>query len=186
MTDVNLSLKNIESSDRIREYVNKKMAKFDRLLPNIQEIDVELAYIKSARNIEDRNVAQITIHAKSCILRTEERSNDILTSIDNALEKMHHQIERYKSRKQRSRRQGFDQARVVEESAFLPEEPQQPAIVRRKSFTIIPMDELEAIEQMKLLEHENFFIFFNANTNAINVLYRRRDGTYGLIEPRLG
>jgi putative sigma-54 modulation protein len=186
MTEVNLSLKNIESTDRIKEYVNKKMAKFDRLLPSIQEIDVELSYIKSARNIEDRNVAQITIHAKSCILRTEERSNDILTSIDNALEKMHHQIERYKSRKQRSRRQGFDEANSALEATYPGDEIAKPAIVRRKSFTIIPMDEIEAIEQMKLLEHENFFIFFNANTNAINVLYKRRDGTYGLIEPRLG
>lgn len=186
MTEVNLSLKNIEGTDQLKEYVNKKMAKFDRLLPNIQEIDVELAYIKSARNIEDRNVAQITIHAKSCILRTEERSSEILTSIDNALEKMHHQIERYKSRKQRNRRQGIDKALIAEEIIGITDEDEKPAIVRRKSFTIIPMDELEAIEQMKLLEHENFFIFFNANTNAINVLYRRRDGTYGLIEPRLG
>lgn len=186
MTEVNLSLKNIESTAQIKEYVNKKMAKFDRLLPNIQEIDVELAHIKSARDIEDRNVAQITIHAKSCILRTEERSSEILTSIDNALEKMHHQIERYKSRKQRNRRQGIDKELLAEESIGIIDEDEKPAIVRRKSFTIIPMDELEAIEQMKLLEHENFFIFFNANTNAINVLYRRRDGTYGLIEPRLG
>jgi putative sigma-54 modulation protein len=59
-------------------------------------------------------------------------------------------------------------------------------IARRKSFTLVPMDELEAIEQMRLLEHENFFIFYNANTSSINVLYRRRDGDYGLIEPNLG
>ena len=61
-----------------------------------------------------------------------------------------------------------------------------PVIARRKSFTMTPMDELEAVEQMKLLGHENFFVFYNANTNAINVLYTRRDGSYGLIEPKVG
>lgn len=66
------------------------------------------------------------------------------------------------------------------------EEEPTPIIARRKEFTLVPMDELEAIEQMKLLGHENFFVFYNVNTNAINILYTRRDGTYGLIEPKLG
>jgi putative sigma-54 modulation protein len=60
------------------------------------------------------------------------------------------------------------------------------AIVRRKTFTLVPMDENEAIEQMALLDHEDFFIFYNVNTNSINVLYQRRDGNYGLIEPKIG
>jgi putative sigma-54 modulation protein len=59
-------------------------------------------------------------------------------------------------------------------------------IVRRKRFLLAPMDEMEAIEQMSLLGHENFFVFYNANTHTINVLYRRRDGMYGLIEPEIG
>ncbi len=59
-------------------------------------------------------------------------------------------------------------------------------IVRRKTFTLFPMDEYEAIEQMKLLGHENFFVFFDMNSNSVNVLYRRRDGDYGIIEPKLG
>jgi putative sigma-54 modulation protein len=58
-------------------------------------------------------------------------------------------------------------------------------IARRKRFLVTPMDELEAIEQMSMLGHENFFVFFNVNTNAINILYRRRDGNYGLIEPEI-
>ena len=61
-----------------------------------------------------------------------------------------------------------------------------PVIMRRKHFPLSPMDELEAIEQMSLLGHENFFIFFNVNTNSVNVLYRRRDGNFGLIEPQIG
>jgi putative sigma-54 modulation protein len=58
--------------------------------------------------------------------------------------------------------------------------------VRRKRFVVLPMNEMEAMEQMELLGHELFFVFYNANTNAINVLYRRRDGNYGLIEPQVG
>ncbi len=182
----NLSFKNLDSTDKLKEYVEKKMVKIERLLPNIQEVDVDLSYAKSARNIEDRYVAQITIHAKSCILRTEERSNEIMTSIDSAMEKMHHQIERYKSRKQRSRKESVAEVIAAEEATLNIEPDNHPVIARRKSFTLVPMDELEAIEQMRLLEHENFFIFYNANTNAINVLYKRRDGDYGLIEPKLG
>lgn len=59
-------------------------------------------------------------------------------------------------------------------------------IVRRKTFTLTPMDEVEALEQLQLLGHEDFFVFYNANTNKINVLYKRRDGTYGLIDPVVG
>ena len=182
----NLSFKNLDPTDRLKEYVEKKMVKIERLLPNIQEADVDLSYVKSARNMEDRYVAQITIHAKSCILRTEERSSEIMTSIDSAMDKMHHQIERYKSRKQRSHKDSVADVIAAEENAFPLENESHPIIARRKSFTLVPMDELEAIEQMRLLEHENFFIFYNANTNSISVLYRRRDGDYGLIEPKLG
>jgi putative sigma-54 modulation protein len=66
------------------------------------------------------------------------------------------------------------------------EEEEEPLIVRRKRFMLAPMDEREAVEQMKLLGHENFFVFYNANTSEFNVLYRRRDGTYGIIIPEIG
>jgi putative sigma-54 modulation protein len=66
------------------------------------------------------------------------------------------------------------------------EDEEAPLIVRRKHFVLTPMDEFEAIEQMQLLGHEDFFVFYNANSNAINVLYKRRDDTYGLIEPQIG
>jgi putative sigma-54 modulation protein len=65
-------------------------------------------------------------------------------------------------------------------------EVERPAIARRKQFVLTPMDEAEALEQMSLLGHEDFFVFYNARTNAVNVLYRRRDGTYGLIETEIG
>jgi putative sigma-54 modulation protein len=95
------------------------------------------------------------------------------------------QIERYKGKRQRGRN-----GRAVPEAEALPaeevEEEAGPIIARRKRFPVSPMDEMEAIEQMSLLGHENFFVFFNVNSSSINVLYRRRDGTYGLIEPIIG
>ena len=75
---------------------------------------------------------------------------------------------------------------MAAESATDDEDDIQPLIARRKEFTLVPMDEMEAIEQMALLGHEDFFVFCNANTSQINVLYRRRDGTYGLIIPTIG
>jgi putative sigma-54 modulation protein len=93
-------------------------------------------------------------------------------------------MERYKGKHYRGRgtnRIGEDLALAEEE----PAEEESPVIARRKRFVLDPMDELEAVEQMTMLGHENFFVFFNANSNTINVLYRRRDGTYGLIEPEV-
>ncbi len=69
---------------------------------------------------------------------------------------------------------------------FEDDEDFAPVIARRKKFTLIPMDEMEALEQMSLLGHNNFFVFYNANTNMVNVLYKRRDGAFGLIEPEIG
>ena len=184
---VDIFTRNIEVTDRINDYVNKKVSKLDRFLSGIDEARVDLDFIKSARSASDRQVAQITIRGKGYILRSEERADDIFSAIDAALEKMQRQIERFKGKRSRGRGDGTPASEVV---APIPEpedtaEP-QPIIVRRKHFTLTPMDEMEAIDQMTLLGHEVFFVFYNANTNAINVLYRRRDGTYGLIEPEVG
>ena len=181
--------KNMELTDRISEYVTKKMTKLDRYLNDIEETRVDLAFQKSARNPSDRQVAQITIRGRGYILRTEERSDDIFAAVDLALEKMHRKIERYKGKRVRGRGDGISAAGVAPEVAMAAdlEETEEPAVIaRRKAFNMVPMDEAEALEQMTQLGHENFFVFYNANTNAVNVLYRRRDGTYGLIQPTLG
>lgn len=182
---VEILARNMEVTDRIREYVTNKASKLDRYLNELEEIRVELAYLKSARSAADRQVAQITARGKGVLLRTEERADDIFAAFDTALDKMQRQIDRLKGKRQRGRGDGRSAAEVVpmpEES--IEEEPEE--IVRRKKFPLVPMGELEAIEQMKLLGHNNFFIFFNADANAIQVLYRRRDGAFGLIEPTLG
>jgi putative sigma-54 modulation protein len=181
--------RNMEVTDRLQDYVTKKVSKLDRYLNEIEEARVDLAYIKSARSAGDRQVAQITIRGKGFILRSEERADDIFAAVDTALEKMQRRVERYKGKHYRGRGDGksfthADPALVMDEEEE--EEETQPVIARRKHFPVAPMDELEAIEQMNLLGHESFFVFYNVNSNAINILYRRRDGNYGLIEPEIG
>jgi putative sigma-54 modulation protein len=191
---VDIFAKNLEVSDRLNDYVNKKVSKLDRFLPGIEQTRVDLSYEKSARSSADRQVAQITIWGKGFILRTEERADDIFAAMDASLDKMQRQIERLKGKRVRGRGDGTPASEVPSvvglENADLEgmevEIEEAPIIARRKEFVLTPMDELEAIDQMRLLGHDNFFVFYNANSNQINVLYRRRDGSYGLIEPKLG
>lgn len=180
--------RDFEVTDRITDYITKKVTKLDRHLSMIDETRIELSYIKSARSALDRYVAQMTVRGKGFILRSEERADDIRAAIDIALEKLDRQVSRYKGKHFNNRGDGKSAAEVVDVSPeFLAEleSEEPPVIVRRKKFDLIPMAEEEAIEQMKLLGHDNFFVFYNAKIGAVNVLYRRRDGTYGLIEPQV-
>ena len=170
--------KNIEVTDRLQEYIDRKVGKLDRYLPTMTEARVELS-VESAKSAKDRQVAQLTVRSKGTLLRAEERSADMFTSIDAIVDKMYRQIVRYKG-KRYGRGRGPGEIPPVEE--FEEEAPSH--IVRTKRFQVIPMDEEEAIEQMELLGHD-FFIFFNVSTDGINVLYRRKDGNYGLLEPEL-
>ena len=187
--EVEIYGRNMDVTDRLNDYVTKKVSKLDRKLNGIDDARVDLAYVKSARSAADRQVAQITVRGKGFMLRTEERADDIFAALDTAVDKMERQIERYKGKRNRGRGDGRSAAEVV---AMPPaeieaeEEEAGPIIARRKQFQVAPMDEEEAIEQMSLLGHESFFVFFNVDTNKMNVLYKRRDGSYGLIEPEIG
>jgi len=183
---IEITTKNMEVTDRINEHVEKKVAKFDRLLNGIVETHVDLSNIKSARSVSDRHVAQITLRGKGFILRSEERADDIFSAIDAAQEKMQRQIERFKGKRYHGRGDGISASEVIPEEVPVEITEQSPVIARRKEFELVPMDEMEALDQMVLLGHENFFIFYNANSNNINVLYHRMDGTYGLINPKVG
>ena len=173
--------RNMRLTDSTREYVEKKAAKLERYLQEIDEIRVELSHAKTARSATDRQVAQITVHGKGFILRTEERADDVHAAFDTALDKMQRQIERYKGKHYRGRGDGRSAAEVAEEEWPVDDETGEllPLIARRKKFVLVPMTEDEAVEQMKLLGHDNFFVFFNVEQNSIQVLYRRRNGTYG-------
>lgn len=188
---VNVVGRNMQVTDRAREYVTKKVSKFDRYLTNIEEAVVELRHDASARSATDRHVAQITVYGKRLMLRSEERNSDLFAAIDAAVDKIQRQIARYKGKKYRGRGTSESVSQQVMEEELLAlereaAEEEEPVIARRKRFLLYPMDEREAIEQMKLLGHDNFFVFYNATTDRINVLYRRRDGTYGLIDPEIG
>jgi putative sigma-54 modulation protein len=185
--EVEIYGRNMEVTERIEDYVTTKVSKLDRYLQGIDEARVDVAYVKSARSAADRQVAQITVRGKGFILRSEERADDIFSAFDTALEKMQRRIERYKGKRNRGRGDGRSAAEVVPEEIYEEESNELgPVIARRKRFFLVPMSEFEALEQMDLLGHELFFVFYNANTNAVNVLYKRRDGTYGLIEPEVG
>lgn len=183
--EVEIYGRNLDVTERIQDYIDKKVSRLDRYLNSIEEARVDLAYVKSARSAADRQVAQITIRGKGYILRVEERADDIFTALDSALSKMQRRIERYKGKHYRGRGDGQSVAEFVSGELEEDEIDETPIIVRRKHFLLTPMDEMEAIEQMILLGHDDFFVFFNANTNAICVLYKRRDGKYGLIDPEV-
>lgn len=182
---VEIFVKNMQATDRIKEYVEKKVGKLDRFLTTIDQARVDLTFYKSARSAADRQVAQITLSGKGFTLRVEEGADDIFAAIDSSVDKMQRKIERYKGKHYRGRGDGTSVSDATTETIPAEQEP-EPIIARRKQFVLVPMDEMEAIEQMSMLGQENFFVFYNANTSAINVLYKRNDGTYGLIEPKLG
>ncbi|MEA3459413.1 MAG: ribosome-associated translation inhibitor RaiA [Chloroflexota bacterium] len=171
--------KNIEVADSLRRRIEKKVSKLDRYLPTADEARVELS-VERTKSAEDRQVVQLTLKDGRTMLRAEERSNDMFASLDAALDKIRRQIRRYKGRR-RDRWQGKLKGKPP---AVGYEEEAPPHIVKVKSFQMNPMGEEEAIEQMELLGHD-FFVFFNVDTGSINILYRRRDGNYGLIQPEL-
>lgn len=183
--------RHLEVTDWIRQYIDKKVSRLERYLPQMQEMRAELTQSET-RAAADRYTAQITVWANGQILRAEESTSDIFASIDATIDKMAKQLQRFKGRRYESRRRASAAASMEAElNALTPapedEEPEADfdgAIIRRKQFAIEPMNEEEALEQMELLGHD-FFVFFNPDVNAVNVIYRRRDGNYGVLQPKL-
>lgn len=183
---VEVQARNIRLTERIEEYVSKKAGNLDHYLSAIDEVRVELSHHKAARNATDRNVAQITAHGKGFVLRSEERADETLAAFDFAMDNMQRQIEHYKGKHYHGRGDGRSAAEAAEDVIDEETGELSPLVAKRKKFVIYPMNEEEAVVQMRNLGHDNFFIFYNAETSKINVLYRRRNGSYGLIEPELG
>ena len=172
-----ISGKNLEISDWLYEFVETKVQRLDRYLPGIEEARVDLS-VENTKSSDKRQRAQLTLRRGKVVLRSEEQSADMFAAVSAALDKMQRQIDRYKGR--RWERKGVREPRPIE----LIEEEDLPKIVRTKSFLVLPMTPEEAVEQMELLGHD-FFVFFNAGVDEINVLYRRKDGDYGLLQPEL-
>lgn len=203
--NINIHGHNFKVTERTAEYATEKLEKLSRYLPNIRDIHLELSLEESKRG-GDFSVAEITlVHARGAILRAEERANgktqaSIDAAINQAIDKMYRQITRFRGKRRDKRRQRGRFAPTEEELALaeeLPEEVstveeddpyadflngEEPDVVRRKTVSTVPMTEHEAIDQMELLGHK-FFMFLNAETNVINVVYRRDDGDYGVLIP---
>jgi putative sigma-54 modulation protein len=179
--EIIVKTRNVEINESLRNYVENKVGKLDRYLPNIDYATVELA-VRNSRSVQDRHVAQITLRSTNgAFLRAEECSADMYASVDAALDKMSRQIERYKGKHWQS----FDRP----QQEALPEELEtedggEAQLVRTKTFTTRPMSVEEAIEQMELLGHD-FFAFYDATSSSFSVIYRRRDAGYGLLIPEL-
>lgn len=182
--DVKIFGRNINIGENLEEQVQSKVSGLDRYLDDIVDARVDLAST-NARSANEREVVQITVQGKGFILRAEERSSDIIGALNMAVDTIQRRIERYKGKRNKRWKQGID-LKNAPENEVLEEQDLEPAIARRKQFALRPMDEWEAIEQMELLGHNNFFVFYNAQTEAINVLYRRHDGSLGLIHPFVG
>lgn len=189
--ELKIHARNVDVTSRLQEHVEKKVSKLERYLPNIQEVRVDLAIEKRKQGV-DQCIAQLTLrNTRGVILRAEEkRQADIYAALDLALDKMYRQIRRYKG-KQKRRGGRFaeaeaDWALVEPLPVDIPEDEEEEeeklAIVRRKQLELVPMSEEEAIDQMELLGHD-FFVFLNAETAKIGVLYRREHGNYGVLEP---
>ncbi len=177
---IEISGKNVNVSDAMRNRIEGKMNKFERYFNSEVEALVNLSQVKNSQIVE------ITIPLKNgAIIRVEETNFDMISSIDKAFEKLSRQIRRHKTALKK-RYQTHESIRFEEIEPLEGEEAgsadEEIRIVRTKAFPIKPMDPEEAIMQMNLLGH-NFFVFLNAETEEVNVVYGRKNGGYGLIEP---
>jgi len=173
--------KNLEVTPALRAYAEKKLSKFEKYLADEQETLAEM----NMRTEKDFHIVELTIQVNGLTLRGESRTDDMYKSIDDAVDKIERQWDKFKTkihkRLQRTKLSELTspaQDEVTEKSS----EDVEFRIVKTKRFAIKPMSVEEAIMQMELLGHD-FFVFSNADNDQVNVVYKRRDGNYGLIEP---
>jgi putative sigma-54 modulation protein len=188
--EVHIQGHNLKIHPTLEEYTLKKVDKLDHYLPNIQEVRVDLGREHVTRG-ENRSVAQITVrHQRGAILRAEERvAGEIEIALNLALDKMYRQIQRFKGKRDRKGRERFsatmeelDNAQAIPDIQEQAEEFADAVIARRKQVSVTAMTEEEAIEQMELLGH-SFFIYYDANGGGLCVVYKRKDGNYGVLNP---
>lgn len=176
--------KNMNVSERTEAYVRQKLGRLDRHLSEPVEARVELS-TENTKNVNQRQIVQVTLDKNGTIIRAEERSAEMRAAVDAVVDKLDKQIRRYKDKQVRKRRApvGLGEA-VAEQTAELSEPEPEPLIVRTKKFKTLPMSPPEAVDQMELLGH-SFYLFLNQDTGDVNVVYRRDDGNYGVLEPQL-
>ena len=175
--ELEIIAKNLEDAEAIESYVNRKIGKLSRYLPNIGEGKVEIREERT-RSPQQRFTVQVTLNSKGTLLRGEERGDSVYAAVDAVYEVMSRQIEHFKGKKYRKSRG------VPLRPVLVGEVEAAPKVVRVKRFIARTMSVADAAEQMELLGHD-FFLFVNDDNEALSLLYRREDGDYGLIEPEL-
>ena len=176
MATFNIRGKNIEVTANLREYVEKRVGKIAKYFDNMEEISVLLSVEK------DRQIVEVTAEVRGgLILRGQESNVDMYTSIDLVVEKLERQIHKQKTKLERRFRNGGMRAEAFVESKVQVDSEEEYPVVKTKHFVVKPMDVQEAIMQMNLLNH-NFFVFRDAQTEQICVVYKRNAGAYGLLE----
>ena len=173
--------RNLEISEQIRQYAEEKMGKLDRLVSDPTRVELELAVEKNP-SIAENHVAEATVWTKGPVLRARETSGDMKASIDQLVNKLERQVKRYREKRRVAPRRHARDGGVPMEQIPVELGESETAIVKTKQFAVKPMNAEEAVLQLELVGHD-FFVFRNAETESINVVYRRRDGDYGLIEP---
>ena len=172
--------KNVEVSESIRDYAEQKLSKLDRQLHELTRIELELA-VERNPSIAANQVAEATIWTKGPVLRAREASGDMKASIDALTEKLLRQVKHYRDKRSRRSARGLG---INDGGAAAVAEENEPQIVKTKQFPVKPMSPEEAVLQLELVGHD-FFVFQNSESSDVNVVYRRKDGGYGLIEPKI-
>jgi putative sigma-54 modulation protein len=170
--------RNLEVSDQMRKYAEDKLGKLDRLVNDPTRVELELLVEKNP-SISDNHVAEATVWTKGPVLRARESSGDMKASIDQLVNKLERQVKRYREKRRVAPRR---HAPPPAEELPVELEDTSTAITKTKQFPVNSMTPDEAVLQLELVGHD-FFVFRNAESDGINVVYRRRDGHYGLIEP---
>jgi putative sigma-54 modulation protein len=181
----------IAINDALREFVDRRASKLDRLVGRVTDAKLELRGLHN-RVGPDATAAQLTIRSGRDVLRAEERAVDQLQAVDQVFDKLERQIRRVHDKRARRRAAGQESIRVAPleletrvDLEELDEDERVGEVVRTKRFGLKPMDVAEAIEQMELLGHD-FFLFHHAEEDVPSVVYRRRDGAFGLLIPSGG
>lgn len=170
-------IRNVEPDDRLKDYMETKLAKVEKFFDRIISTQVSLNFKRGRCSVE------ITENVNGCIIRAEESDADLRKAFDRALKNIERQVKKHKEMLNKKGRIKLQDIEFDLDSIILPEEPEGREIIRKKSFDAGVMTSEEATMQMDLLGHE-FFIFRNSETGEINVVYKRKEGGYGLLEPK--
>ncbi|GIW34558.1 ribosome hibernation-promoting factor, HPF/YfiA family [Meiothermus sp.] len=171
----------IEITEALKNYLDKKMARLDRHFEDNAEARVVLSLAQGPR-VERKAKAEIQVNVPGGMVRVEESDPDMYAAIDRSIDRLEYQLKRYKERHFQRTRQPLPEPVMMGAGQAELEEEATPRIVRTKRFNMKPMTPEDAAFEMEALGHD-FFVFRNSETEQINVIYRRRDGNYGLIEP---